>query len=123
MKLLLDELLSATIAAELRTRGPDVVALQDPGLEHLRGVADRLVLDHAARESRAVVTDNVPDFLACHRQMLASGGSHAGLLFFGNDRFPRHRPELFVSHLLAALEGVLRAHPDDDGSSWIRWLA
>lgn len=122
MKLLLDELLSATIATQLRARGHDVVAIQDAGLEHLRGVADRQVLEHAAGESRAVVADNVPDFLAGHRAMLAAGAAHAGLLLFGNDTFPRHRHELFVSHLVAAVEDQLRAHPGDDRSSWIRWL-
>lgn len=123
MKLLLDEMLSASIAVQLRTRGHDVIAVQDPGLEHLRGVADQQILEHAAAESRAVVTDNVPDFLAGHRAMLAVGAAHAGLLLFGNDTFPRHRHELFVSHLPVALEDQLRAHRGDDCSSWIRWLS
>jgi hypothetical protein len=27
-----------------------------------------------------------------------------------------------VSQILAALEGVMKAYPNDDASGWIRWL-
>lgn len=122
MRLLLDEMISATVAAQLRDRGHDVVAVQDPDLVHLRGIDDCLLLDHAAGERRAVVTDNVPDFVSCHRRRLADGQSHHGLLVFTNDSFPRHRHDAFVSQVVASLEHELQAHPGDDDSGWIRWL-
>ena len=123
MRLLLDEMIASTVAGQLRDRGHDVVAVQDPSRQHLRGADDCELLDHAACEGRAVVTDNIPDFVACHQRRLDLHEPHHGLLLFSNDTFPRHRHDLFVSHVVAALEAELDAHPGDDDSSWIRWLA
>ena len=122
MRLLLDELISATVASGLRDRGHDVVAVQDPELVHLRGIDDCMLLELATDQRRAVVTDNIPDFLRCHRARVDAGFSHHGLLFFTSDTFPRHRHDAFVGQLLGALERELGAHPGDDGSGWIRWL-
>lgn len=123
MKLLLDEMISTVVAAELRRRGHDVVALQDPERRHLRGRDDLAVLQHAQLEGRALVTDNVPDLVRCHRRLVAAGHRHHGLLLFGNTTFPRHRHEMFVGRLVGALHAELQAHPRDDDSSWLRWLA
>ena len=123
MRLLLDELISATVANQLRARGHDVVAIQDDDLTHLRGIDDCLLLDHAVAQRRAVVTDSVPDFFRCHHRRLDRGGRHHGLLLFTNDTFPRHRHDAFVGQIVAALHHELEAHPDDDDSSWLRWLA
>jgi predicted nuclease of predicted toxin-antitoxin system len=122
VRLLLDEMISATVAEQLRDRGHDVVAVQDGDLEHLRGIDDCELLDHAAQQRRAVVTDNIPDFVRCHQRRLDRHQPHYGLLLFTNDTFPRHRQDAFVGQVLAALEQQLQAHPDDDDSGWIRWL-
>lgn len=123
MRLLLDEMIGAVVAEQLRDRGHDVVAVQDPGCAHLRGLDDCVLLATADDESRAVVTDNVPDFYRCHQRRLEDGLSHHGLLFFTNDSFPRHRHDLFVGQVIAALERELVAQEKDDPSGWIRWLA
>jgi predicted nuclease of predicted toxin-antitoxin system len=123
VRLLLDEMISATVAEQLRARGHDVVAVQDERLAHLRGIEDRVLLAHAADERRGVVTDNVPDFFRCHQARLDAGDTHYGLLFFTNDTFARHRHELFVSEILAALEDELTSRPYDDNSAWITWLS
>lgn len=122
MKLLLDEMISATVAEQLRARGYDVVAVQDPELRHLRGVDDCLLLDHAADEHRAMVTDNIPDFVRCHQRRVDRDKPHYGLLLFTNDTFPGHRHDVFVGQLLTVLEDQLFAHADDNDSSWVRWL-
>lgn len=122
MRLLLDEMIAAVVAEQLRGRDHDVVAVQDPGRAHQRGIDDCLLLAHAHDERRAVVTDNVPDFFRCHQQRLQTGRTHHGLLLFTNETFPRHRHDLFVSQIMAGLEHVLKAYPDDDASAWIRWV-
>ena len=122
MRLLLDEMIAATVAEQLRDRGHDVVAVQDASLQHLRGIDDCRLLDHATAGRRAVVTDNVPDVFTCHQQRLERQQPHFGLLLFTNDTFPRHRHDAFVGHMVTGLSDVLAAHPGDDDSSWIRWL-
>ena len=69
-----------------------------------------------------MVTDNVPDFVRCHQVRVDRDKPPHGLLLFTNDTFPRHRHDAFVGQLLAALEGQLLAYPDDNDSSWVRWL-
>lgn len=123
MRLLLDEMISATVAERLRDHGHDVIAVQDTGHDHLRAIDDCLLLDLAARERRALVTDNIPDFFRCHHRRLEARQHHYGLLFFTNDSFPRHRHDQFVSRILTALERQLAIHSGDDGSAWVRWLA
>ena len=122
MRLLLDAMIPTTVAAQLRARGHDVVAVQDLKLGHLRGVNDCVLLDHAAEEHRAVVTDNIPDFVRCHQRRIERNRPHFGILLFTNDTFPRHRHDAFIGRLLAALEDQLLTHADEDDSSWIRWL-
>lgn len=122
MRLLLDEMISATVAEQLRDRGHDVVAVQDPNMEHLRGIDDCVLLEHAATDQRAIVTDDVPDFLWWHRLRVDRDRPHHGLLLFANDTFSRHRHDVFVDQILAALEAQLLDHPDDSDSTWIRWL-
>lgn len=123
MRLLLDEMMGAVVAEQLRRRAHDAVAIQDPDQSHMRGVDDCELLAHAHDQRRAVVTDNVADSFRCHQRRVESGLSHHGLLLFTNDAFPRHRHDLFVSRVMAALDRILKAHPDDDASGWIRWLA
>ena len=59
-QLLIDEQLSPQIAARLRDKGYDVEAVVD--CADLVGSTDREVLALAARQGRAVVTNNVKDF-------------------------------------------------------------
>ncbi len=123
MRLLLDEMIGAVVAEELRNRGHDIVAVQDASQAHLRGADDCLLLSHADDERRAVVTDNVADFFRCHQRRIDAGQGHHGLLFFTNQTFSRHRHDLFVSQVIPALERALDSSPDDDASGWIHWLA
>jgi predicted nuclease of predicted toxin-antitoxin system len=122
VNLLLDEMIASTVATQLRTRGHDVVAVQDAGLAHLRGIDDCDLVQHAVDQQRAVVTDNLPDFFRCHQRRLHGGQTHYGLLLFTNETFPRHRHDTFVGRIVAALHHELQTHPGDDDSGWIRWL-
>jgi Protein of unknown function DUF82. len=60
VRALLDEQLSPQIASVLRQRGHDVVAVTDRA--DLIGRTDRIILEVASAEGRAVITNNIKDF-------------------------------------------------------------
>jgi hypothetical protein len=124
MRLLLDELCPPGIAEALRARGHDVVSLHDPSHRHLRGASDAALLAAATDEGRAVVTENARRFLPLHRESVARGRIRHGLVLFANRSFPRHRPDVFVRALVAALDVPLAAEGHDgqpDGR--VLWLS
>ena len=119
MRLLLDEMLDAEIARQLTRRGWDVEAIQ--GNAALEGKIDREVLALAARAGQIVVTDNVTDFSLLHRDWLAAGEHHRGILFAASGRFPRSKRTLGL--WIEALECFLQEAGEGalaDGCQWLR---
>lgn len=119
MKLLLDEHFSPEIARQLRHRGHDVVAARER--TELHGLSDRELLAVATAEGRAVVTENVVDFVELHRQSILGSDSHAGLVFTSPGRFPRSRRA--IGRLVKALQSLLASSPETDAlrdQTW--WL-
>ncbi len=114
MKLLLDEMYASFIAGELRARGHDVISVHEaPG----RGTPDEAVFAFARAEGRAIVTENVSDFRPLAEAVLAGDGSHAGVVFTTEKRWPRNDP----GALIAALEQLLASTPDQptDVELWL----
>ena len=101
--LLLDEMLSHTIAQQLRSRGHDVMAVvEDPSLMAL---PDEEILAAAAAQGRAFVTANVKDFTPLDHRYKASGRIHAGLVLVSTKAFPQDRA--FIGALVSALDKFL----------------
>lgn len=101
MRLLLDEMHSPRVAAALRRRGHDVVAVAaDPDL---RGLGDAELLEVAAVGGRVLVTENAGDFRAIAAAWRAAGRAHPGILLTSRRRFPAAD----VAGLVRALEHVL----------------
>ena len=117
MRALLDEQLSPQIAVLLREAGYDVDAAADR--EELAGRNDRAILEAACREGRAVVTNNSKDFRPLAAEWLAQGSTHAGLILPPSTRTRNRRAIAIVA---AAIENVLRDHPDGLSGSE-RWIA
>lgn len=116
MKALLDEQLSPQIAVLVRKAGYDVEAVAER--DDLVGRSDRIILEVASREGRAVVTNNIKDFRPLASEWLAQGREHGGLILLPS---ARTRARTAVPALAAAIEGVLREHPDGlNGSE--RWI-
>jgi predicted nuclease of predicted toxin-antitoxin system len=107
VKALLDEQLSPRIAELLRDRGHDVEAVVDR--RDLAGRTDRVILEVAAVEARAVITNNVKDFRPLAAESLARGESHPGLIPLPATRT---RTRGAVEVLANAIEQILREHPD-----------
>jgi predicted nuclease of predicted toxin-antitoxin system len=110
VKLLLDEHYSPRIAEDLRAQGLDVTAVVQ--LSALRGLADRMLFTVARDSGRAVVTENVRDFIPIVTELARIGTSHSGLILTDSHRFPRSRDGM--GRLTEALSVILVAHPQDE---------
>ena len=73
--LLADENFPLPVTEALRTRGNDVVTVQEVGLAHV-GTPDPVVLAHAMADGRAVVTFDRRDYRRLHHQ----NPTHAGII-------------------------------------------
>lgn len=116
--LLLDEMLSGDIAAQLRAKGHDVAAVvEDPALV---GMPDEELLAYAASNEHLLVTANVRDFAAIHASWSRSGRSHGGLVYIVNRVFPSDRS--FVGAIVTALNDMIVAGrlPADGSETYLR---
>jgi hypothetical protein len=75
----------------------------------LAGRIDRLILEIATAEGRAVITNNVKDFRPLAAERLARGESHAGLILLPSKRA---RTRGAVERLVDAIDRILVEHPD-----------
>jgi hypothetical protein len=99
----LDEMFSAAIAEQLRSRGHDVLAVvADPAL---LGLSDDQILAHATEKGRALVTANIKDFIPLDARYRAAGQTHAGLILVSTKSFPQDRS--FTSAIIGALAALL----------------
>ncbi len=110
MRLLLDEMLSPTIARELCARGHDVQAVA--GHPEREALSDPDVLALARVERRAVVTNNIRDFRALHVEAVLPGGpGHYGMIFMSGTYM---RTKNDIGRIVAALEVKLGQYPGED---------
>jgi hypothetical protein len=87
--LLLDEMHAPVVAATLRDRGHDVIAVADQ--VELRAMPDEELFSWAGQAGRCIVTENVKDFVPLLRRAEESGQARALLLFTSSRTFPRSR--------------------------------
>jgi len=99
-RLLLDEMFSPRIAAELTARGRDCVAVAaDPGM---REMSDDDLLGRAVDDGRVLVTNNVVDFERLRRRRAAVNSPVPPLIYTSDSTFPRDRR--FTGRLVDALD-------------------
>jgi hypothetical protein len=104
--LLLDEMMSAKIAVQLRERGLDVQAVLER--RELVTYPDEALLELATREEQILVTKNIVDFGPLSQQWAADGRSHAGLVFISTKTFPEAKD--WIGAVTSAL-----AHASEQG--------
>jgi len=120
MKLLLDEMLSPTIARELCARGHDVQAVVGQLLNR-EALSDPEIMTLARSEHRAVVTNNLRDFRPLHYEAIMPGGpGHYGMIFIpGNYQ----RTKADTGRIVAALKAELLEYPGEqdlaNGETWL----
>lgn len=121
LKLLLDEMYDPAIAVQFRDKyGHDVVAVNER--PELKGRDDGAIFEYACSAERAMVTENVLDFIELDRVAKASGERHFGMVFTSNKRYPRSRSAT-TGKLVRALDELLKPHGASHASldTWI-WL-
>jgi hypothetical protein len=111
LRLLLDEMYSPEIARRLQARGHDVQAIQGDRPE-LKAFEDERIVERMAAEQRAVVTNNVKDFMPIHGAWIAASRVHSGLVFSSDRSMPRSQNT--VGLWVATLERFLVDHGEED---------
>jgi predicted nuclease of predicted toxin-antitoxin system len=119
LKLLLDEMFSPLVAAELRARGHDAVAIKERG--EWQSLSDPDVIALARTEQRAVVTSNLRDFRPLQAELVAPGGEgHLGMVFVPTSV---RRMRAATGQIVTALGARLADYPGDEdlanGETWI----
>ena len=109
MRLLLDEHYSPKIAEELRKRGHDVVSVKE---RDVRGLGDLQLWNSAVSEGRALLTENVADFMPLVRNNAAQGDRHLGVVFTSPRSMPRGVGTIGL--YVEVLDAFLREHPGEE---------
>jgi hypothetical protein len=118
VKLLLDHHYSPAIANHLRSQGYDVETAQDRGwsLDD-----DERLLSSCAEQQRALLTNNVGDFMLIGRRWALEDRQHFGLIFTSDRSLPRSRQTIGTS--VSLLGSLLSANPDPSALvDQIQWL-
>jgi hypothetical protein len=119
LKLLLDEMYPASIAPGLRARGHDAVAVVER--PELRSLADSEVFAAAQGEARAIVTENVRDYVAIANDHDARGDAHHGLVLVHPAKYPRGKART-IGAMVAALDALAPGLASDEATSPRAWL-
>lgn len=119
MKLLIDEHYPPSIAEQLRERGHDAISAQEEA--DLRGMTDPDLFAEAQRRNRAVLTENVADYLVLDAEYRGRNLAHWGLILTSNRTFPRGKAAT-LGALVKALDELLPEAGLDDRSSRVIWL-
>lgn len=103
IKLLIDEDVSKgpKLAAALRRRGFDAVAVQEIGRMN---VPDEELLNYAALEGRVLLSCNIKDFVRIAADWYGSGREHAGIVI--SEQFSGNRFGEILRRVLSLLNSV-----------------
>jgi hypothetical protein len=119
VKLLLDEHYSPAIARQLGTRGHDVVAVAERA--DLVSLSDD-DLRRMAQERRAIMTNNVKDFMPLANRAAQGDDDHYGLLFTSDKSMPRRSDA--IGRVVDALDAFLQRHQSEDSyRNQVQWLS
>lgn len=119
MRLLLDAHYSPAIAEQLRARGHDLVAAGER--DDLRALPDDQLLAVATTEQRALVSNNIADFVPLIQRAAGTGNRHFGLVLTSDRTLPRSTRA--IGRHVRALQALLQGHPAADGLADVTiWL-
>jgi hypothetical protein len=116
---LIDEMYPAAIADQLRRRGHDANAVTER--VELRSLSDATIFSIAQEERRALVTENVVDFVPLADATEQRGKLHQGLVLVDPTKFPRGNPRT-TGRIVRQLLKLLAEQPGDQPRSLRYWL-
>lgn len=121
VRLLLDEHFSPEIARQLRTRGHDVIAVNER--PELIGRPDRVHFASMPEQRRAIVTQDLGDFRPLLAEAMRTGTKTYGLVCVPA-RLSLSRQA--IGQVVTSLEQLLQQHPGDGdlidrgGETWLQ---
>jgi hypothetical protein len=119
VRLILDEHYSPEIARRLRAKGHDVAAVAERA--DLIGLGDQELFHRMGLEERAIMTNNVKDFVPLAHRAAVEGRDHSGLLLTSDKSLSRRLDA--VGRTVDALHEFLSRHDDKDSCrNQVRWL-
>ena len=116
MKLLLDEMMDPAVAAGLRRRGHDVIAVGEK--RPLQGMSDRALLDWARDEDRVVVTEDRGDYRRIGAAEARAGRPYPRMILTDNHAWPRGNRRT-IGRLVNALDALLASGVEVQGEHWL----
>jgi len=118
VRLALDHHYPSAIAEQLRRKGHDAVTALERGWH---AEADDSLLTLCLGEQRALLTNNVVDFMTLARQWATTGQQHAGLIFTSDATLPR--THAMVGRYVRLLDVLCRTNPHVDAlHDRVHWL-
>jgi hypothetical protein len=120
VRLLLDEHYSPEIARRLRARQHDVAAAAERA--DLVGLTDEELFRRMALEERAIMTNNVKDFIPLASRAVLDGEGHFGLLLTSDKSMPRRLDA--IGRVVESLDEFLSRHQAKESCrNQIQWLS
>lgn len=119
MRLLIDEMYPSAIAEQLRGRGHDASAVVER--HELRASSDAALFALAQQERRAVVTENVGDFVVLASLADQRAEPHHGLVLVDPVKYPQGNQRT-IGRLVRTLDALLADRPDDRPHSARDWV-
>jgi predicted nuclease of predicted toxin-antitoxin system len=120
MRLLLDEYFSPEIARRLRARGHDLAVVAER--TDLVGLSDEELFWRMAQEERAIMTNNVKDFVPLANRAAVNGEDHFGLVLTSDKRMPRRLDAIGL--VVEAVDEFLGRYQAKEGCrNQVRWLS
>jgi hypothetical protein len=107
------------IAERLRAGGYDVEAITERS--ELRNLNDDLLFEFAQQEQRAIVTENIRDFVPIAKCYGLRSKAHSGLIFVDPGKYPRGAPRT-TGRLVRGLERFLSQPRSSRPTSLVHWL-
>jgi predicted nuclease of predicted toxin-antitoxin system len=119
LRLLLDEMYPQSIAEQLRRDGHDAIAVTER--PELRSFIDPDLFATAQQERRAVITENIADFVPLADHADQRNQPHHGLVLVDPAKYQRGSPRT-IGRIVSALEALLAEHPAEEATSARHWL-